>query len=414
MKKLNRIFGIILFTVLIISSNSILAQNSDHDIKTGFTERYDSLDHEITNAKSVALVDSLILEVNEFDKEYTDHIELLDNALYPSSYSSEMTALYRNINITEQKLLIIENQSERLSKLGKEVAQYRSELDILNMKSDSLRKAIARANQSEERLSKLVTSYRESLERRDELVMNVIDSMLVSYKGMNSLKLQELADDVESGRINSDNNPLNMISAVIEENTEYSKSQGKTLSVDDYLRMYAVQRHFEDAWGQIGDRMIYVYGGDSKKQWQNSIDSKMKEWRMSTSKNMWVSMDNYLEFSNVELSAFDNNYSFFVALDKFVKEAKEESKSQILSSESYNDYKKFQEFWSGKIKNEWSNLVQDAEVLTVAQISTIDQQLDGWESEARPIHPLILVLLVLTGVALLGFMFVMLKTRYAR
>lgn len=413
MRALMRIFNIVAILTVFITT-TVAAQNSDHDIRTGFAEKYDSLENAVTNAQSVAHIDSLVLTVNEFDKVYSDHVELLDNALYPSSYSSEMTALYRRINTAEQKLLIIENQSERLSKLGKEVAQYKSEIDIMNMKTDSLRRAIARANDSEERLSKLVTSYRESLERRDELVMNVIDSMLVTYKGMNSSKLQELADGVESGRINPDNNPLNMISAVIEENTEYSRSNGRTLSVDDYLRMYAVQRHFEEAWSQIGDRMIYVYGGDSKKQWENTITSNMKEWRMSTSKNMWESMDNYLEFSNVELSAFDNNYSFFVALDKFVKDAKEESKSQILSSDSYDDYKRFQEFWSGKIKNEWSNLVQDAEVLTVAQISTIDQQLNGWETEARPIHPLILVLLVLTGVALLGFMFVMFKTRTAR
>ncbi len=413
MRKINRTLGIIVFAVVLIS-NSAIAQNSDHDIKTGFSEKYDSLEYAVTSAKSVADIDSLILEVNALDKGYSDHVEILDNALYPSSYSAEMTALYRSINTAEQKLLIIENQSERLSKLGNELAQYKSELDIMNKKTDSLRTAIARSHDSEERLSKLVTSYRESLERRDELVMNVIDSMLVSYNGMNSAKLQELADGVESGRINPDNNPLNLISAVIEENTEYSKSNGRALSVDDHLRMYAVQRHFEEAWDQIGDRMIYVYGGNTKKQWENSIDSKMKEWRMSTSKNMWKSMDNYLEFSNVELSAFDNNYSFFVALDKFVKDAKEESKSQVLSSESYDDYKKFQEFWSGKIKNEWSNLVQDAEVLTVAQISTIDQQLSGWEAEARPIHPLILILLVLTGVALLGFMFVMFKTRSAR
>ncbi len=175
--------------------------------------------------------------------------------------------------------------------------------------------------------------------------------------------------------------------------------------------MYAVQQHFEDVWTQIGPKMITAYGGTKKSEWNAEIESKLKDWRMLTSQKMWNSMNKYLEFSNVELGAFDNNYSFFIALDNFVKEAQKKSEDEIISTESYQDYKKFQEFWSGKVKNEWSNLIQNTDVLTVAQISSIDDQLSSWETESRPIHPFLIVLLVLTAVSIGGYILAMAKTR---
>ncbi len=412
MKNFNKTI-VFAFTLLLLISVSVAAQESDYQIKTDFETKYTFLEEGLNTASSVYEVDSLKSEIDSLILNFEAHRKLLDVALYPQSFDGEIEAINNEANSAEQRLLIIENQNERLTELSREVAIYKSEIAFLNSRADSLRKAITQSMESEERLAALVKQYRQNLERRDEIIMDVVDSLMITYKGMTLVGASEIADNVESGRISTSNNPLEMIENIIEENTEYAASTSRALSVEDHLRMYAVQNHFEDAWAQIGNRLLIAYGGNNQTEWNTRINEKMRDWRMTTSQKMWNSMDQYLEFSEVDLGAFDNNYSFFVALDNFVREAKKKSEEEIISSESYQDYLKFQDFWSHKIKNEWSNLIQDADVLTIAQISSIDQQLSGWEYESRPIHPFLIVLLVLTAVSLIGFSLAMFKTKKA-
>ncbi len=410
MKKLNRTIAFA-FTVLIVFSTSAFTQESDYQIKTDFEAKYTSIEESLNTASSVKEVDSLKSEIDSLILKFEPHSKLLDVALYPQSFANEISAINKEANSAEQRLLIIENQNERLAELSREVAVYKSEISFLNSRADSLRKAIALSMESEERLASLVKQYRQNLELRDEIIIDVVDSLMITYSGMSLTKMDEIAGNIESGRISISDNPLEMIENIIEENTEYAASANRALSVEDHLRMYAVQNHFEDAWAQIGNRLITAYGGGDQAEWNARINEKMRDWRMTTSQKMWNSMDQYLEFSEVDLGAFDNNYSFFVALDNFVREAKKKSEDEIISSDSYRDYLRFQDFWSDKIKNEWSNLIQDGDVLTVAQISSIDDQLSGWEYESRPIHPFLIVLLILTVVSLIGFSLAMFKTK---
>lgn len=412
MKKLNKSVAYATAILFAVSAGAF-AQDSDHQIKTNFETAYASLERSLNTASSVEEVDSLKSEIDSLILGFQSHRQLLDVALYPQSFDSEITDLNNEANSAQQRLLIIENQNERLAELSREVTVYKSEISFLNSRADSLRKAISLSMESEERLARLVKQYRENLERRDEIIMDVVDSLMITYNSMSLAKVNEISENVESGRISTDGNPLEMIENIIEENTEFAASSNRALSVEDHLRMYAVQNHFEEAWIQIGNRMLAAYGGNNQSEWSTRIDEKMRDWRMTTSRKMWDSMDQYLEFSEVDLGAFDNSYSFFVALDNFVREAKKKSEDEIISSESYQDYLKFQDFWSHKIKNEWSNLIQDADVLTVAQISSIDEQLSGWEYESRPIHPFLIVLLVLTAVSLIGFSLAMFKTKKA-
>lgn len=403
--------SIFIFLFLLLFTSVTHAQQSDYEIKSDFEDRYTLLKEGFLTAPAVWMVDSLKQNVNTMDSTFSKHATLLDAALYPETYRSAMESLRREAMAAEQRLLIIESQGERLERLGSELTLYQNELAIMNTKADSLRSAINRSQASEERLSRLVAEYRKSLEVRDELIVNVVDSLLITYKGMSNERLQELSEGINSGRIPGSKNPLNLVSVMLDENIDYTASANSMLNVEDHLRMYTVQKHFSDSWDQIGGRLIETYGGNQKEDWRATIESKLKTWRMTASQKMWNSMDHYLEYSDVNLDAFDNNYSFFVALDNFIKEAQKNKEGNILPSDSYENYKQFQEFWSGKIKNEWSKMVQDSEVLTMAQISSIDEQLSGWEAASRPIHPLLLLLFVVTGISIIGFGVSMFKTR---
>lgn len=399
----------LLFYVL-VPFTLISAQESDYEVQIQFSEQYAEIEKALKSVSSTNHIDSLRGLIFNLESDNISHQNLLDNALYPASFQSKMELLKDQTNSVEQKILIIENQNDRLSKLSTEMTYYKSEIDLLTVRTDSLKRAIASSMDSEERLSKLVKNYRTSLEQRDELILNVIDSLLVSYKGMVGKVSQENLNEA-SGTVSTDGNPLAFIQTIIDENTEWANTNTNTLSVEDHLRMYAVQNHFANTWELVGDKMLQAYGGNNRNEWKIEINSGLKDWRMATSQKMWKSMDQYLEFSSVELDAFDNKGSFFNALDNFIANAQEKSKTGILTSKNYEEYREFEKFWSAKVKNEWSNLIQDAEILTVSQISSIDQKLDTWEVESRPIHPLLIVFIVITITALAGFIFVMYKSQ---
>lgn len=408
MKRFIKTTAIVIF--VLVPLGLISAQESDYEVKTQFSEQYAEIEKGLKSVSSTMHIDSLRGLIFNLESDNISYQDLLDNALYPSSFQSKMALLKDLANSVEQKVLIIENQNDRLFKLSTEMTYYKSEIDLLTVRTDSLKHAIANSQDSEERLSRLVKNYRSSLEQRDELILNVIDSLLISYEGMVGNISQENLNEA-SGTVSTDGNPLAFVETIIDENTEWAKTNTNTLSVEDHLRMYAVQNHFANTWELVGDRMLQVYGGSNPNEWKAEIDSGLKDWRMATSQKMWKSMDQYLEFSSVDLDAFDNKSSFFNALDNFIASAQEKSKTGVLTSKNYEEYKEFEKFWSAKVKNEWSNLIQDAEILTVSQISSIDQKLDTWEVESRPIHPLLIVFIVITITALAGFIFVMFKSK---
>lgn len=378
------------------------AQQSDYQIKKNYETEYAQIENAISMVSSVQVIDSLVAEIDSLETEYQDHEDLLDNALYPETFSGSIESLKSDAESAQHRLLIIENQGERLDVLTAEVSSYENEIARLNSRTDSLRQEIRNSQESESRLSGLVKNYRESMQQRDRFILDVVDSLLIAYRDMSPQTVDELSSKVESGEIANDQNPLVVISSIIDDNIETLKNSNENFTTEDYLRIYAVQKRFSEAWTQIGDGLIRIYGGENKSKWVRSINAKLDDWRASASLNMWTSLDNYLEQEELDLAAFDNNYSFYIALDNFVKESKKTSEEQFMTSENYEKFKEFNEFWNNKIKDEWSTFVQDGEVLTMSQISSIDSEMTNWRDEAKPRNLVIPILLGFSILIIIG------------
>lgn len=402
------LFSLIFSIVLIVFTK---AQESDYQIKSNFETQYQSIINHLNNATNTVVLDSLKDNIEYLREENKAHKSIIDIALYPKTFDNEIQALKHLAYSTEQKLLLIENQKERLIHLTREISNYKTEIGFLNERSDSLYKVISSSMLSEERLSKLIRSYRENLEKRDHLVIDIVDSLMFSYRGMSAIRFDESKNQINSGNIIRKDNPLTMIMNILDYNIDFTKSSNQALTIEDHLRMFAVQNHFEKAWNKVGAEMIENYVGTDKISLTKEIELKLKDWRISTSHRLWSSLDNYLEYNDIDLDAFDNNYSFFLALDHFLSTSSKKSKENLISAENFKNYQKFHAFWSTKVKNEWSSLIQETDVLTTSQISSIDEKLSNWEIVSRPIHPLIIILSVLTIVSVLAFFLVMYKVQ---
>jgi hypothetical protein len=244
------------------------------------------------------------------------------------------------------------------------------------------------------------------MEERDEFVLNMIDSLFITYKDMQGRALAEFSEENGSRALQQEENPLELIESVIEQNIQILKADNGSLQTEDYLRMYVVQSRFSEVWNQIGDDLTRIYAGNEKQHWKSNIEGKLNDWKASASKNMWASMDAYLEENNVDLGAFDNNESFYTAIDTFISNATDASREKVVTKDNYRDFEAFYDFWNGKIKSDWGKFVQEGEVLTMTQISNIDSEMMTWRDEAKPKSFLIPILFGVSLLTIIGLIIV--------
>ncbi|HET8864865.1 MAG TPA: hypothetical protein VFM80_04140 [Gracilimonas sp.] len=404
-KSLFLIIGLTLVT------SNLFAQTSDYQVKVNFEETYNELKASIDNAMTVDEVDSLSLEVENLEQNYTEHKQLLDNALYPETFSSSIEELKQDARNTEHLLLVIEDQGEKLTRLSQELSNYRSEIANLGNRTDSLRNEINSSEKSRQDLSALVQRYRSNIEKRDEFVLNMIDSLFVTYRDLEGASFSEVEKEAYARSIQSGDNPLEVIQGIIEENIQILKSDDGSLQTEDHLRMYVVQSRFTEVWDKIGNELADLYGDDKSEQWKSNIEDQLQDWKASTSKNMWASIDTHLEQNNVDLGAFDNNESFYNAIESFITKATDASRDKVMTNENYEDFQAFYDFWNKKIKSDWGEFVQEGEVLTMTQISTIDTEIMTWRDESKPRSFVVPILLGLSLITIVGLIIVLARKK---
>lgn len=405
MKKALKITGTII--LIICTTTAIFAQSSDYEVTKEFENSYRALEASINNATTLEVADSLNNEVMNLRNTYADHQTLIDHALYPNTFEDAIQDLLAEANETEEVLMVMENQGERLTSLNKQIADYQAEISFLNNETDSLRTLIAKSEESEKNLSRLVEQYRERVEERDEFVLKMMDSLFVAYRELEMSNGNN--NEIASGAIaiQQGDNPLEFIEATIEENIQVLKAGTSELSTEDFLKMHTVQKQFSDTWDKVGSDLSRVYGGDESRQWRNKIDTQLKDWKASTSKNMWDSINSTLEQNNVDIGAFDNNQSFFTAIESFINNSLESSEEKIIAEVDREEFNSFYNFWTNKVKNDWGNYIQEGEVLTLSQISTIDAELINWRDETEPTSLVIPILLGLSFVTIVGLIIVL-------
>lgn len=396
------------FIVVLIAVAGVSAQQSDYEINKEFETRTIAIKKAISESKNVRDVDSLLLAIDELALDFQLHSQILDFGLYPESYQSSIASLKGSARAAEYKLLIIENQAERLSLLSNQVSSYKIEIANLTQKGDSLRREIIASQESEERLAELVKEYRRSVEQRDDFIFGMIDSLFVTYRSLGQEEIFELAKQKKNSGVVSEN-PLYLLSSIIKQNIESLKVETNTLFIEDYLRNYVLQKKIENAWKQIGDDLVLVYGNKDNRKWKTGISEELKVWKTSISYSMWTSLDDYMEGQGVDIGAFDDNKSFFNSLDGFITTSINESDENILTSTTYDDFLSFSEFWQSKVLDEWNHYLVQGELLTVNQIATIDTKVDDWREHSKPVPGALIILFGIGFVALIGFVVALVK-----
>lgn len=399
---------VILLTVIIgLFSSALHAQEaqSDYEIQQTFKEQYANYEQQVESVSSPDSAEKLIESIKQFDQKFSEHRELLDKALYPDTYEEQMENLKKSSVRTLNKAETITEQQKQLKKLETQLASYEQDLSQLDQQTDSLKTAIRQSTESENELSNMVREYRQSLEKRDELILTFIDSMVVTYQNMDLDALQELEDYDQKSRIKTDD-ALKLIHDISEENIQVLQQNASNLQLDDYMRMAEVNYQFQGMWNRLGDKIHEVYEGNNADMLAENINGNLIEWNNLLQTNTVDAVKSYFAQQGIETGSFESADEFNAALHSYLDRKIKMSRDNR-SEANYSDLQKFKEFWD-RVEVQWTSNMAHANVLSREQTSELNQKVDEWTQIAQPRSNNILVYLLGGSVLLVVALGVML------
>lgn len=391
--SLNNLVFLTIFGFFLSFSYNAAAQEvkSDYEIQQDFQEQYKNISDSLTQAESTATVQELIESVKTLEQSYSEHKKLLNVSLYPDTFDSEMEELKRRALAAKKQIATIEQQEEELQELTQQVTLYDTRLDDLNNRTDSLRNAMQKSLKSEKQLTSMVRRYRESLEQRDELILSIVDSVMITYQKLQVETMQDLENAKKKARFNADGNALKMILNIANENISVLNS-GQDLTAGDYLRMNAVQHKFKDMWNKVGDKLVEIYAEGNKEKARENISNAIAEWDEKVTGKTWTSINASFDSAGIDLPKFNSSDTFYQTLDSYLTESIKKSEKGS-GGTALKNYKEFSSFWTNRVQADWTPYIIEANVLNNEQLASIDSKMATWASNAEPESNMLVYLL---------------------
>ncbi len=252
--KLAVIFLAFLFT------NTSIAQ-SDYEIVQDFKAKYQEIEKQIKDTLSLEELNTVVAMIDQLKQEFNEHKELLDKSLYPDNYNKsieKLTASYvlrqgdfTTIDVLQTEVIELEQEVEFLNQRNTELIIKIEDLKALRKKD---KKTIAE-------LENLIAELRNSLRKRDKLVVDMMDKLMppimrekatLSPEDQNMVRREEQKEDV-----------LQNVKISIEDNIRFLEAT--SLNPDDIKDVQKQQEQFSDSWKAIGPKLVDVYADKSSK-----------------------------------------------------------------------------------------------------------------------------------------------------
>lgn len=394
-----------LFIVLVLFTGmSAIAQQSDYRIQQNFRTEYNELLERIDQAETTDALTEIEEAINELADNYADHADLIDAATYPETYDQALSTLRGNHAEAVETISTIEDLNEQVQQLESEMEGVRSRLSELDEERSDLLQRIEESTQNEARQAALIRQYRENIEERNLFVSNFLGELLSKYQSMDSARQEEISE--AAGRL--EENPIDVIKNVINDYIGMME-QTSALQAPDYVSMRAQHGYFIEVWNSIGQELANTFAPDNPEQAQEEVNQLLSSWLTSINNNLWESLHTSFSDNGIELAEFSSSEEFYQALNTYIDEAYEVSMENN-SEEDYQVYQEFNDYWNNTVKAQWGEMLNEGDILSQSQISSIDMKLDNWRDQAAPQSNLTFILLIVSIAVIIGLI-VLLLTR---
>lgn len=383
---------------------------SDLEIKQGFERKVDEVRKSILMILKSSDADSLLNVINDIEVEYADNVPFLNQVLEPRTVDTILGELRNLIAIQRSQLQTIDAQREEIVVLNQRISGITEMLQFSNLQADSLRRVISRTNASREVMSNLVRDYRSRLDERDELIRLFVDSLVVTFDDPRLREMLGSEQQVRVNRLNNSDDALKMIQTIIDENIEVI-SGSTEFDTPFYLQMDNLHYRVEDMWTKLGMTIATVYQGKQNAAKANqAVNDRLLTWKQRLRGAMWSSMYRSFSDNGILLSDFDSETEFVNSVNAYLDTTLVRLNTGA-SEADFRNYELFKQFWTKEVKETWAPMMIESKLITMEDITEIDQKVEDWGSIARPRSDNLYIYLGISFVIILGMAIMLISAK---
>lgn len=401
MNNFFQVRAIVLFLLLSLLSTKLYSQ-SDYELVQTFKESVEQMEDSINSVKSLEELKLLAQSIDRFRNEYLEHKELLDKSLYPKNFDQSFEKLnlayvirsqdFKTINILQTENIQLKEQVSALNKRNSELMNKIQDIELSVQKND---------NKTDE-LRKLVTELKISLNKRDELIYNIVDSLMPKL-----MKKDVLLNTKEKGEIfisSEKNNLVENIIKSLQDNIRFIYMT--TLAAEDLRDIKKQQMEFSEFWQDAGPNLIDIYiSRKNKAKKVFEIDSLYTKWLGAVETAAWINIRQEFTFKFIQLEEFYSGKDFTRVIRSYIDD-EIRNIGVVSDAESAESYEVFaDDTWNDVIKKDWIPFLIKEKILEGHQLDRIEAKIGEWQSRLSPkSYDWIYIVVIIAAIAGLLFM----------
>ena len=387
--------------ILLVLTNQLYAQ-SDYEITQSFKQKRTQLEEKIYNAKTLEDLNSIVADIDRLRNDYVEHKKLLDKSLYPDNFDKtfeklNLSFVIRNQDFTTIDILQIEN------------LKLKEQIVLLNKRNTLLMNKIQEFEYSDKKdvnkiteLEGVVRALKISLRQRDELIINIVDSLLpqplMEQTRLSSQERNSIYIEAEK------NNVLSNVKLALLDNIKFLELT--TLESGDLTEIKKQQNQFVKFWQNTGPKIVDIYAGENKKSKEiKEIDSLFSKWNFTLEQEVWKNIREQFTYNNINLIEFTNGEEFTNVLTSYIDNAIKNIGVKS-SAESNVTYSLFSDStWFKVVRPKWIPYLLDNKMLADTQNRKIADKISDWKGRLTPTSfDWVYVLVAILAVAGFGYM----------
>jgi len=366
---------------IILVCNITLYAQSDYEITQNFKNSHKTLSDSIHNAVDLAACNQLQQSINDFIREYSSHKSLLDKSLYPDNFDSSLAKLQNALDTRRIDFVQITDLQTTVEELRDEISLLNRKNSLLISEIQSLGKIKNKNKKTIDSLRTLVNDLSNSISKRDELVLSIVDSLISDYvntpSSLNEAESRNFIKKVES------KNMFFNVRRTVEDNIEFLKVT--SLNYDDLEKMKNHQISFSNLWRQIGPTLAEVYLKRNERAVEiGQIDGLFRDWSKKIDEKIWTSVDQLFRSQEIAILKYKNGTEF---TDNVISFIEDEIKNASVKGrdESENTFAVFTySIWFKDMKPLWVPMLIENNMLTQTQKDTIESRIAKWQRVVAP------------------------------
>ncbi len=371
---------IFLFISSVMFLSAVNAQ-SDYEKTQNFKKQYKQLEDGIKNASSLDECNIIGDKVAKLKNDFNGDKELLDKTLYPDNFENSFSKI-------EKSLEARKGDFTQIVELKTQVDTLKTQVTGLSQKNQDLIGQIKQLNLKGEKdaatisaLQKLVSQLKSNIQQRDQLVRDIVDSLLSEFikspSTLNDAEKQSIITRIDSRDL------FYNIERTVTDNIQFMKVTQMT--PEDLSEMKQQYTDFNKVWKQIGPRLSDVYLNRKDKAGEiANIDAMFYDWNVRINDEMWGQINKLFREKKLSLLPFKSGDQFVNSVNSFVDD---ELKNYGVKSkdESENTYLAFTDsVYFKSVQPTWVPILIENNLMTEANKDSIESRIAKWKEKVAP------------------------------